>query len=132
MEKTLSRQQLLAIEKIRKTQQKRSGKSAKKSAQAKGVYAPKTRSNSGISKAAQQTAYFPATEPYFYGTSRPAEARGKGSAVIKLLEKFNRKNTAKKLAKPSKRGQIRPVFRFFPIENQVVNKKDSIKTQIKI
>lgn len=110
MEKTLTRNQIIAIEKLRKTQNRGKGKSDNRKSN------NKTKSSATHSdKAAQpQKIYFPVTEPTFQGISRPAEAREKSARLIELLEKFNNR-AAKKVAKPIRKNKIRPVFFFFPL-----------------
>lgn len=112
MEKSnLSKQKLLAIEKIRRSQNIGSGKSAKsKKVRSAKAANSSTHSVSNRTAAEKHEAFFPATEPYFYGTSRPAEARVKSQTLIDLQKKFNNKK-AKKLVNP-KKNKIRPISLF--------------------
>lgn len=112
MEKTLTRNQIIAIEKLRKTQNRGKGKSDNRKS-------TKTKTSATHSdKAAEpQKIYFPVTEPTFQGISRPAEAREKSARLIELLEKFNNRE-AKKVARPIRKNKIRPVFFFFPLNKQ--------------
>lgn len=90
---TLSKQRRLAIEKIRKSQQSSSGKPTTKVVKsAKAAQSTVTQGDPKYSRTAHREPYFPATEPYFYGTSRPAEAREKSARLIQLLNKFRKKN----------------------------------------
>lgn len=108
MEKTLSKQQILAIEKIKRSQQAYGKKTSLKSTQATIKTTP-----TKITTAAHHEPYFPATAPYFYGTRRPAEAREKSARLIKLLDKF-KKNSSKK-------HRTIKIFSFSKFE--IINKK---------
>lgn len=120
MEKTLSKQQLLAIEKIRKSQNHGSGKpTAKKPVPAqatkKKTYAKESVPN--FPTTARQESFFPAIHPYYFGVNRPAEARVKGARLIRILKKIDDKQTAKKSIK---RKAIK-IFSFTPMK--IINKK---------
>lgn len=120
MENTLSKQQLLAIEKIRKTQKYSNGKSTEKKPVA--AKATKKPSNTNKSEAyfpttARREPFFPAIHPYYFGINRPAEARQKGARLVRILKKLDEKNTARKSIK---RKPIQ-IFSFTPI--RIINKK---------
>lgn len=95
----LSKNQLLAIEKIRKSQQTRIIRKASKPVRAITPKKP-------VSKKPKQ--FFPITQPYFYGTFRPAEARQKSQTLIEILKTEIRctKKAAKKASSKIKIGAV--------------------------
>lgn len=118
MEKTLSKQQLLAIEKIRRSQKKSNGKTtAKKPVAAKAQKKPAITSEPNFPSTARKEAFFPAIHPYYFGVNRPAEARRKGERLIRILKRVDQKNTARKAIKQK---SIK-IFSFTPIKT--INKK---------
>lgn len=118
MEKTLSKQQLIAIEKIRNNQRVVCIKATTRIVkQSKSTENPeRVQSKPDFPTTAQRQPLFPATHPQLYGLSRPVEACEKGERLIKRLKRFNDKNTAKKLVK---RKKVK-LFSFTPVT--LVNK----------
>lgn len=116
MEKQLSKQQLIAIEKIKRNQaSKLKTKAAIRKSQ------PSTKRKQYKSKRNENNnQFFPVTKSDFYGTFKPAEAQPKGELIIKALHQL--KESAISI-KRKKVETIDPPFSFSFSQIKIVRNK---------
>lgn len=112
MEKGLSKQQLLAIEKIRNSQKITKKPINKKKNTQRARKNTTKHIDQHFPLTARQTPYFPATTTEFQGVHRPAEAREKSRTLQKFLIDFKIKTTKTKKNNPNKIQFLKP-FNFF-------------------